>query len=143
LDEQHEQERQERERLLAIARETKKHYKSPRDESPPSPGRNLEDVQDLSDSLESLLQLNEDPQLAPNKVERPTFDRAMKPQPRSVERTSQRVRDFSPVMGQNVVSDGLGVVDSHWPPKYSRHTSEINSNGSRFEDTRPDVDRAL
>ncbi|XP_016941445.4 ubiquitin carboxyl-terminal hydrolase 8 isoform X1 [Drosophila suzukii] len=102
LDEQHEQERQERERLLAIARETKKHYKSPRDESPPSPGRNLEDVQDLSDSLESLLQLNEDPQLAPNKVERPTFDRAMKPQPRSVERRSQRVRDFSPVMGQNV-----------------------------------------
>nr|AAM52759.1 SD04548p [Drosophila melanogaster] len=104
LDEQHELERQERERLLAIARETKKHYKSPTPSGPPSPGRNLEDVHVVSDSLESLLQLtgDPDPTIAPNKAEIPTFDRAMKPQPRNVERTSQRVRDFSPVIGQNV-----------------------------------------
>ncbi|XP_033165064.1 ubiquitin carboxyl-terminal hydrolase 8 [Drosophila mauritiana] len=104
LDEQHELERQDRERLLAIARETKKHYKSPTASGPPSPGRNLEDVHVVSDSLESLLQLtgDPDPTIASNKAERPTFDRAMKPQPRNVERTSQRVRDFSPVIGQNV-----------------------------------------
>ncbi|XP_017057189.1 ubiquitin carboxyl-terminal hydrolase 8 isoform X1 [Drosophila ficusphila] len=103
LDEQHEQERQERERLLAIARESKKHYKSPQSPSPPSSGKNLEDLGDLSDSTESLLNLmTEDPPLVQAKVERPTFDRAMKPQPRTVERTSQRVRDFSPVVGHNV-----------------------------------------
>jgi len=115
LDEQHELERQERERLLAIARETKKHYKSPTPSGPPSPGRNLEDVHVVSDSLESLLQLtgDPDPTIAPNKAEIPTFDRAMKPQPRNVERTSQRVRDFSPVIGQNVVSIAwVVVVDS-------------------------------
>lgn len=111
LDDQHELERQERERQLAIAREAKKAYK-------PSTPPIRPFHHDLSDSLGSVLKLpgeemppmDPDPSFESSRVERPTFDRAMKPQPRSEERPLQRVRDFSPVAGHNVVSISEGLT---------------------------------
>ncbi|KAH8336607.1 hypothetical protein KR074_012323 [Drosophila pseudoananassae] len=102
LDEQHELERQERERQLAIAREAKKHYKSPPPPSPLPVKRTFDSKHALSESLDSLLKLSEDeiPPLDP--VERPTFDRTTKPQRNKALSSPARVRDFSPVKGQNV-----------------------------------------
>ncbi|KAH8314999.1 ubiquitin carboxyl-terminal hydrolase 8 isoform X1 [Drosophila kikkawai] len=101
LDDQHEQERLERERQLAIAREAKKAYKSPTPATRPP-------QHDLFDSLGSVPKVSGedmppiDPSYESSRVERPTFDRAMKPQHRTEERPVQRVRDFSPVAGHNV-----------------------------------------
>ncbi|KAH8294966.1 hypothetical protein KR018_004837 [Drosophila ironensis] len=99
LDEQHELERQERERQLAIAREAKRHYKPP--PSPAAVKKPLDEIHNLSENLDSLRTPGQEmPPLEP--MERPTFDRAMKPLQRQVEKTAARVRDFSPVVGQNV-----------------------------------------
>ncbi|KAH8264640.1 hypothetical protein KR038_011263 [Drosophila bunnanda] len=94
LDELHEQERLYRERQLAIAREAKKAYKSP--PPPITPPQH-----DLL-SGEEVLPIVPDSSYESSQVERPTFDRSMKPQPKSEERPVQRVRDFSPVAGHNV-----------------------------------------
>jgi len=112
LDEQHERERLERERQLAIAREAKRHYKPPTepaaaptvtasDESPPSP------IDEIQQSIPYP------DQTAINS--RPLYDRTTKPRNERVTAEEatvrQRVRDFSPVIGQNVVSGSLRPIN--------------------------------
>ncbi|KAL7730631.1 hypothetical protein ACLKA6_003409 [Drosophila palustris] len=98
LDELHERERLERERQLAIAREAKRHYKPPPTEpaaktsegSPPSP-------------MNGILKSVPFDQAAINTS--PLYDRSTKPRnerPIATETATTRVRDFSPVVGQNV-----------------------------------------
>lgn len=134
LDEQHELERLERERQLAIAREAKKHYKSPPPLSPLAVKRPLDSERDISESLDSLLKLPEEDLLPLDPIERPTFDRATKPQQNTALPSPARVRDFSPVKGQNVVSDGRRKLAAESPCSYKnrRHTSLINKRGVTF-----------
>lgn len=104
LDEQHERDRLEREQQLSIARAAKKHYKPPAEPiiaRPPTPS------DDTSNSTSSELQHSiayDEP------TSRPAYDRSTKPQSRNVETTAPRVRDFSPVLGHNVVS---GCTDGY------------------------------
>lgn len=104
LDEQHERDRLEREHQLSIARAAKKHYKPPAE---PNAARPLTPTGDaLNNALNELQQTiaSEDTTL------RPAYDRSTKPQSRNVETTAPRVRDFSPVIGHNVVS---GCTDGY------------------------------
>ncbi|EDV93611.1 GH18183 [Drosophila grimshawi] len=99
LDDQHERDRLERENQLAVAREAKRHYKpsaetkTTSEDSPESP-------------INDLQQQQQQQHIMPNDeakgVTRPVYDRSTKPLDRDVETTATRVRDFSPVVGQNV-----------------------------------------
>ncbi|KAH8312312.1 hypothetical protein KR044_010162, partial [Drosophila immigrans] len=101
LDEKHERDRHERERLLTIARETKPHYKPPAEPALAPPTITSNEIKPPSpiDAIHSTI---------PNGQSvvntRPVYDRSTKPRNESqaaVETTS-RIRDFSPVIGQNV-----------------------------------------
>ncbi|XP_023033993.1 ubiquitin carboxyl-terminal hydrolase 2 isoform X2 [Drosophila willistoni] len=119
LDEKHAHDRIERERLLAIARETKKLYNPPSIMSstitppppPPPPPANdttiipsldhdsIVDMQNIKNGLGTLL--------IEQAAELPRFDRGMKPPSstqivKPVEKSQPLVRDFSPVIGHNV-----------------------------------------
>ncbi|XP_001359977.2 ubiquitin carboxyl-terminal hydrolase 8 isoform X1 [Drosophila pseudoobscura] len=105
LDEQNMRERQEREHQLAIAREAKKHYRSP--SPPPSPPEESSPQDEVSLSLNKPATNGvHDLDLSIKEIldEKPMFDRATKPtaSPRNVERIVSRARDFSPVIGHNV-----------------------------------------
>ncbi|XP_030572237.1 ubiquitin carboxyl-terminal hydrolase 8 isoform X1 [Drosophila novamexicana] len=96
LDKQHERDRLERERQLAIAREAKRHYKPPAEPTSTRPDTPTDDSPPNSNSeLQHTVTYDEAPP-------RPVYDRSTKPQSRDVETTAPRVRDFSPVVGHNV-----------------------------------------
>ncbi|KAH8359256.1 hypothetical protein KR093_005342 [Drosophila rubida] len=101
LDERHERDRLERERLLAFAREMKPQYKppaepvapptiTPTEERPPSP---IIEIEHTIPDEQTVINT------------RPVYDRATKPRIESraaVQTAATRIRDFSPVIGHNV-----------------------------------------
>ncbi|KAM8705468.1 hypothetical protein ACLKA7_009856 [Drosophila subpalustris] len=98
LDELHERERLERERQLAIAREAKRHYKPP----PTEPAAKTSEGPSPS-PMNGILKSVPFDQAAINTS--PLYDRSTKPRnerPIATETATTRVRDFSPVVGQNV-----------------------------------------
>ncbi|XP_068154272.1 ubiquitin carboxyl-terminal hydrolase 2 isoform X2 [Drosophila tropicalis] len=114
LDEKHAHDRIERERLLAIARETKKLYNPPSTMlstiTPPPPSNDttliptldhdsIVNMQNIKNGVETLL--------IEQASELPRFDRGMKPPSstqivKPAEKSQPLVRDFSPVIGHNV-----------------------------------------
>lgn len=104
-DEQHELDRLERQRQreLVIAREAKRNYKPPSVEStsPATPTDNdVESTPCPINGIEHTIPFDE-----PALNTRPVYDRSTKPQSKPpMETPAPRVRDFSPVVGQNVVS---------------------------------------
>ncbi|XP_034486104.1 ubiquitin carboxyl-terminal hydrolase 8 isoform X2 [Drosophila innubila] len=100
LDERHELERLERERQLAIARSAKRHYKPPTEPAAP-PAARVSDESPTSPfhEIRESVPFEQEPINS-----RPLYDRATKPRNErttAVETATPRIRDFSPIIGQN------------------------------------------
>lgn len=115
-DEQHELDRLERQRQreLVIAREAKRNYKPPSVEPTSLSTPTESDVESTPSSTSGSEQTIPFDEAALNT--RPVYDRSTKPQSRPpVETPAPRVRDFSPVVGQNVVRLCVGDCSCRWP----------------------------